>query len=195
MAQRKKVPSAVKEGVLREFRHRCAICGHDDPHIHHINGDSANNEPMNLLPLCPNCHLTDHHDPTAPVDSEKVALFRHYKDPTILKPQFGPLFTRLAVLKAEGAASRVYRQAAELVSFVRALDMGDFYGGEIEALLSPSPSNQWFLVRRRGSASEDELEKRRESGDAYIRKVRASADRVRELIVELLRYQHWRSDA
>lgn len=92
------IPRAVRDSVLREFSHRCAICGADRPQIHHIDEDPSNNDPVNLLPICPNCHLTDQHNPTAPADPQKLALFRRYKDPTILSPQFEPLFSRASYL-------------------------------------------------------------------------------------------------
>jgi hypothetical protein len=92
------VPISVRESVLREFNHRCAICGADRPQIHHIAENLGNNDPGNLLPICPNCHLTDQHNPTVPADPEKLALFRRYKDPAILAPQFEPLFARMKSL-------------------------------------------------------------------------------------------------
>jgi len=147
---------------------------------------------MNLLPLCPNCHLTDHHDPTAPLDPDKVALFRAHKDPTILSPQFAPLFARLAFLKGEGRASRLYRQAAELIRFVSVLDMGEFYAEELSSLLLPPASAQFFLASRPANMSETDEKRRDDSAADYVLRVKNSANRVRELAVELLRYQPWR---
>src|SRR6266852_5884563 len=89
---RKAVPKATRSQVLAEFNHRCAVCGTDRPQIHHIDENPSNNDPMNLIPLCPNCHLTDQHNPTQPIDPAKLSLFRQYKDPMILTPQFHPLF-------------------------------------------------------------------------------------------------------
>ncbi len=65
--QRVSIPKAVRDKILAEFNHRCAVCGADRPHIDHIDEDPSNNEPMNLLPLCPNCHLTDKHNPTSKI--------------------------------------------------------------------------------------------------------------------------------
>ena len=74
MMARQTLPKAKRESILREFNHRCAICGSDRPHIHHIDEDATNNELENLLPLCPNCHLLDQHNPTSPVDPRKLYL-------------------------------------------------------------------------------------------------------------------------
>lgn len=42
----------------------CQRCGYGDHpeilHVHHINRDRTNNDPSNLICLCPNCHDTDH---------------------------------------------------------------------------------------------------------------------------------------
>src|SRR6185436_5887832 len=97
--KRPAIPTKTRQEVLSEFNHRCAICGADRPHLHHIDEDPTNNEPLNLVPLCPNCHLIDQHNPTAQVDTKKLRLFREFKDPTILKPQFDPLFRRYSFLE------------------------------------------------------------------------------------------------
>src|SRR5258708_3400137 len=91
-------PGATGEAVLKEFNYRCAVCGEDRPHLHHIDEDPSNQDSLNLLPLCPNCHLTDQHNPTARRDPRLLRLFRVHKDPTILSPQFFPLFERLLFL-------------------------------------------------------------------------------------------------
>ena len=57
------IPKTVREAVLKEFNHRCAVCGGDRPHLDHIDEDPSNNDPFNLLPLCPNCHIRDRHNP------------------------------------------------------------------------------------------------------------------------------------
>ncbi len=92
---RASIPKKVREQLMKEFRYRCAICGGDRPQIHHIDSNPTNNDLLNLIPLCPNCHILDQHDPTAETDQRKLRLFRQYRDPTILSPQFQPLFNRL----------------------------------------------------------------------------------------------------
>jgi hypothetical protein len=81
------IPKQIREQVLVEFNHRCAVCGADRPQVHHIDEDPSNNEPLNLLPLCPNCHLIDQHNPTGGMEIPKLLLFRRFKDPAILRCQ------------------------------------------------------------------------------------------------------------
>jgi len=125
------IPRVVRYALLSEFNHRCAVCGKDRPQVHHIDEDPSNNDPMNLIPLRPNCHLIDQHNPTVPIDPDKLRLFRRYKDPVILGAQFDPLFQRLRFLdKIEddpAKAGEVERKGLELVAFVRVLQMGEFY--------------------------------------------------------------------
>jgi len=97
-SNRKKLTKKTENAILKEYNHLCAICGASGPHIHHIDGDPANNKLHNLLPLCPNHHLTDVHNPTKNMDPLKLGLFRQYKDPQILSPQFEPIFQRLRFL-------------------------------------------------------------------------------------------------
>jgi hypothetical protein len=91
--------------------------------------DPTNHDPSNLLALCPNCHLTDQHNPTARIDTEKLRLFRKYKDPVILSTEFDPLFQRLRFLddvRDDCDIKKLQNQVKELVSFVQALQMGAF---------------------------------------------------------------------
>lgn len=127
------------EAVLREFAHKCAICGGRNPHLHHIDGDPSNNEHKNLIPLCPNHHLIDQHAPTAVTDPRKLRLFRQFKDPSILSPEFEALFSRFLFLLELEKNSFDVKQATlsvgELTSFVSALKMGNFYAEQIGRLL------------------------------------------------------------
>ena len=49
------IPTKISDKVLKEFNHRCAKCGTDNPHLHHIDENPSNNDPLNLIPLCPCC--------------------------------------------------------------------------------------------------------------------------------------------
>src|SRR5256885_12038233 len=94
------IPRDMRDKVLKEFHHKCAICGEADPQLHHIDENPSNNDQMNLIPLCPKCHLSDQHNPTKSIETDKLRLFRQFKDLAILKPQFHPLFIRLRFLNA-----------------------------------------------------------------------------------------------
>ncbi len=186
--------------MLREFNHRCAICANDKPQLHHIDTDPSNNDPMNLVPLCPNCHLSDQHNPTRGLDQDKLSLFRRFKDPYILKPQFHPLFIRTRFLDEidSTSADELDNKAGELVEFVANLEMGEFYGKRIKELTTgvglrrlpiPIVSNYDEERRRASMAANDRsIEKAR---DEYREKLRSNKDAVLALIIELLRFQAW----
>ena len=58
--------NTYREMAMREYDHRCSICGwcEDDEilQVHHIDENRQNNALNNLIVLCPNCHakLTSH---------------------------------------------------------------------------------------------------------------------------------------
>jgi hypothetical protein len=185
------IPPKIRDAVLSEFNHRCAICGTDKPHLHHIDEDPSNNDPMNLLPLCPNCHLIDQHNPTARLDPAKLSLFRTYKDPTILTPEFEPLFRQLRFLDRIEDTSEIKKlesQVSELCGFVHALEMGAFYGKQIEKLTEPP--KRAYTVRLGGSDPEHAAAVRRDQQE-YREQLRQARNQVYDLVVELLRYQRW----
>lgn len=41
---------------MAKANNRCCVCQTPFFQIHHLDGDSSNNDPDNLAPLCPNCH-------------------------------------------------------------------------------------------------------------------------------------------
>ncbi len=181
------IPTAIRESVLKEFSHHCAICGKDSPHIDHIDGDPSNNDPMNLIPLCPNCHLTDKHNPTTPIDSEKLRLFREFRDPTILKPQFQPLFIRMKFLNSitdDAKTSDLWNCSGDLFDFVAHLEMGGFYSKKIAGLVSYNSQGIFF------GGEQERIEDERRNNE-YREQLRSSKDQVYSLIIELLRYQNW----
>jgi hypothetical protein len=190
---RETIPKKIKETVLDEYDHRCAICGSDRPHLHHIDEDAINNEITNLIPLCPNCHLIDQHNPTRKVEISKLKMFREYKDPAILKPQFHPLFTRQQFLDEidihDSDIGDLERRARELREFVEAFEMGSFYANRIQELigpfdivgiipLGPNPDPRYV----------SQLEQERME---YKTKLKHNSQKVKSLLVELLRYQGW----
>lgn len=182
------VPKAIRDAVLKEFNHRCAICGTDRPQVHHIDENPSNNGLLNLIPLCPNCHLVDQHNPTLSTDAEKLRLFREFKDPTILKPQFHPLFGRmkfLGLVQSDSNANELYGRSQELIEFVAALEMGSFYSRKIKELIGRPK-----LI---SVADGDERDKAREThvANEYRKQLCSAKEQVYWLIVELLRFQKW----
>jgi integrase len=179
MKNRVAIPKSIREQVLSEFRHRCAICGADRPHLHHIDENPDNNDLLNIIPLCPNCHLTDQHNPTAPIHPGRLTLFRRYKDPVILSPQFEPLFQRLLFLDAiSDQQTKELKQAAqELVDFVSSLEMGTFYGKRLDELLVKP--GRWVL------SSGDTEGRIQERWRNYRESLRRSRDDVHSLTVQM----------
>ncbi len=102
--QRANIPKAVRDKVLKEYNHDCAMCGKDRPEIHHLDEDPSNNDPLNLIPLCANCH-TQQHNPTTALGVEWLSFFRRYNHQAILKPQFRPLLKRLGFFESVETAS------------------------------------------------------------------------------------------
>jgi len=116
--------------------------------VHHIDENPSNNDPLNLLPLCPNCHLTDQHNPTGGMEVSKLLLFRRFKDPVILRPQFHPLYLRLKFLDSvelnDSPGNKLEERVKELVEFVQAR-----YG-----LILCSPTEQTPTGANRGLCKE-----------------------------------------
>ena len=182
--------------MLKEYNHRCAICGGNHPQIHHIDENPNNNDQLNLIPLCPNCHLTDQHDPTQPFEPEKLSLFRKYKDPHILSPQFQPLFIRLRFLYTVDENSNAVQldsKAEELVEFTNEMKMGSFYSKKIAKLARmhhialPVLLNNSESIRQ---AVEHYIKDQRN----YLEQLVNVREEINSLVVELLRYQDWDND-
>lgn len=185
------IPQKVAGKVFREFNHRCAKCGADNPQLHHIDGDPANNDPLNLIPLCPNCHLTDQHNPTRFVEPGKLKLLRVYKDPTILKPQFHPIFKRMQFLESrEGdfEIEELEQKAIELVEFVFTLEKGEFYGTHIGHTMIP----QDLLVRNTTVARfKSDSHKAQRRAAEYFQHLQNTKAQVYAWVIEALRFQNW----
>jgi hypothetical protein len=192
MVERRPIPKAVREQVLKEYKHHCAICNQDHPQLHHIDEDPSNNDPLNLIPLCPNCHLTGLHNPHQALDGGKLKFFRIHKHSLILKPQFHPLFTRLGFLDlAESQAIKELTAAAgELVDLVRMHQMGEFYGKQIEPLVRIRRSPSITII---GDPISERIreEGRIDDEEQYRRQLAANRERVHQLVVEMLAYQQW----
>jgi hypothetical protein len=180
------IPKAISEQVLKEFRYKCAICGRHEPHLHHIDEDPSNNTIENLLPLCPNCHLQDSHDPTAPVDSCKIKLFRRIKDPLIFDPRFHPLWRRLRFLR-ENASDRAESwqwSCNNLYEFVKALKMGQYYSNSIMGVLRVPHEHYIVHQHKQGNRIS------KENIDPNELRI-FCATVIEDMCVEMLRYQEW----
>ena len=190
---RESIPKGKKESILNEYDHRCAVCGGDRPHIHHIDENASNNSLDNLLPLCPNCHLRDQHNPTRKIDIPKLKIFREYKDPSILKPQFHPIFIRQEFIdnvevNKEDTES-IEKLSEELIEFIESLGMGAFYSKRLKELISKPKHAFSFSV---GGGRDHELERMLANwNEEYRQQLFDNKPQVKTLIVELLRYQTW----
>jgi hypothetical protein len=188
------IPKGVREQVYKEFDHRCAICGTGRPQLHHIDETPTNNTPLNLLPLCPNCHLSDEHNPTARYGQGRLGLLRRYKDPAILSPQFQPLYARLAFLgdveASEEPTGEIEQGVQELVSFVRVLEKGAYYADRLQQLLGRRRVPRVWAYSP-GAPDPDADVRRRRRNREYREQVIRARDTATQLVVELLPFQGW----
>jgi hypothetical protein len=181
---------ATREQVMSEYRHRCAICGADRPHLHHIDEDPSNNDLQNLLPLCPNHHLSDTHDPTAPINPLKLQLLRKYKDPLILSPQFEPIFRRLLFLICiqECEPESAEYRANELALFMGQLELGGYYQAKLHALICRGMKSSGVMFMTEDGTKYDMIPI---DPSEYEIQLQNNAAEAIELCVEALRYQRW----
>jgi hypothetical protein len=58
MSRRPTIPEAVALALMVANRHTCCFCRTERKHviIHHTDGDPSNNDPINLVVLCHDCH-------------------------------------------------------------------------------------------------------------------------------------------
>lgn len=193
---RKQMSEKLKDSVKKEFNYKCAICGKDNPQVHHIDEDHANNDIENLLPLCPNCHLTDQHSPTRKIEIPKLKLFRKYKDPTILKSQFHPLYTRSLFLDDieinEDNVEKLIINVKELTEFIEVLNMGEFYVKRLKELLD---KKSHIYTRSLSSSHDYKYERQIKVHNLeYREQLVQNKENTLNLIIELLRYQKWNNE-
>lgn len=183
------IPRKIEDAVLSEFNHRCAVCGDDRPQLHHIDEDTSNNSLVNLIPLCPNCHLTDVHHPTKPIPEKVLSLFRKWQDPSILTPQFRPLFRRFECLRYNEGKYGVLRLfVSDFISFVENLRMGGYYGKSIRSMLPMTlideVSDEEAMAYVAAWSDEEAVRRIRLALDEHI-------DFIESHMIELLRFQRW----
>lgn len=140
--------------------------------------------------------MTDQHNPTRQHDPKKLRLFRVYKDPSILLPQFEPLFERLRFLDSVDQSfdsDVVSESARDLVDFVAQLEMGSYYSKKISQLVSaPSWGFAFILGDPESEASHEES--RVQWRAEYMRQLVHNRVAVQKVVVELLRFQKWKKD-
>ena len=214
---RPSIPKAASEEALRAFSHMCAACGERKPHLHHIDGNSGNNDPLNLIPLCPNHHLTDAHDPTRPIEPGRLRLLRLYRDPTVLDSRFQPIFVRLESFRrylneplGEGGVwtdgkfhlkafdglpnkklewfSSVFRAGANFCRFLAVLEMGDYYAPQFERIFRGVDDSPGFFENPE-NCKRTIYAARLYGGREKI------VEQIEQSILEMMRYQGWHKSA
>jgi hypothetical protein len=197
LSSRVSPPRSIKTSVLEDFSGRCAACGAPKPRLHLIDENEPRGDARNWLPLCPNEHLFDFHDPTTPIAAQKLRLLRQFKDPSVLKPQFQPIFRRLQWLDEIGDTQSVETltpRALELVNFLVAFEMGIYYGGRVHELLKPPAPILPPAPPSRGlprDATQQLSHAEAQYDEALRTQMRNSRDEVFFLCVEMLRFQKW----
>jgi hypothetical protein len=126
------------------------------------------------------------------MDTGRVVLFRRFKDPAILSPQFEPLYCRLGFLDELNVETTeldlLENSASELIDFVSALHMGGFYSERLRELLGPVAH---VTVVTSATTDAEIRQWRREHHLEYIDRLAAGRDEALRLCTELLRYQEW----
>jgi hypothetical protein len=193
LKKRKSIPKATEKAVLKEFRHLCAICGNPEPQLHHIDEDPSNNDTLNLLPLCPNCHLLDAHDPTSRPTPEKLKLFRKYKDPLILHPRFDPIFKRMEFLGDANMSVTdevlFNHKHSDLLTFIECLEMGSYYRPKL--LEIKEDPRKHLLIELKSAGKPLELAGFDTDGFLQAAARWLVNEMTIRLLIEQLRYQSW----
>ena len=75
---RRRIPKKIKDELLVKCMGRCCICHFPIVQINHLDGNAANNDPDNLIPLCPNCHALTHtrQHMTQNITADQLKLYR-----------------------------------------------------------------------------------------------------------------------
>jgi hypothetical protein len=169
------MPKKIREAVLKEYHHKCAICDASQPapELHHIDETPSNHDSLNLLPLCPNCH-------SSKLNSRILSVFRKHKSRKILSVQFDQLFSKAALifdLSDDDYYPGCYALGEDLVAFVRTLKNGKYYAPKIYALI-------WALP-----------EPDRETPEEWKAFLKQRHEDIMGLIIELLPFQNWKPKA
>lgn len=168
--RRTHIPSGTRSNILKEYHHGCALCRQNNPtpELHHIDNDPTNHDPLNILPLCPNCHRSS-------LDPEILSLFRTYKKREILSIEFKILYSKAAAilkLSFDDYYDYCFDLDEDLTAFVRTLKKGRYYAQKLSKFIRDVPVQE--LTREQWETFDHE---RRE--------------KIIRIIVELLPLQHW----
>jgi hypothetical protein len=195
-SNRSAIPKATRESVLNLFGHRCAIpsCHTPNPQLHHIDHDRENNEPENLIALCPTHHLLGQHGSHQEIKPERLRFYRIHRHPLILHRRFRPVFNRLTPLFAVSAKSnsgQVRRDISELSRFVGSLEHGDYYAKSISRLTAYETFTASFSIPMGGTVPQWYVDGKNNEIPKYLAKVAENRERIVELVVEMLDFQEW----
>lgn len=168
--QRTSIPTKIRHAILKEYHHGCARCLEHvpAPELHHIDEDPSNHDPLNLLPLCPNCH-------SLKLNPTILSLFRKYKRSEILSVEFELLYDKAAFifkLPLLDYYPQCFYLGEDLAAFISPLKQGKYYAQKIDRLVRADSEQE----------SVEELE--------IFHKQRCEA--ITELMIELLPYQGWK---
>lgn len=148
-----------------------------------------------MLPLCPNCHLTDQHNPNRKVDILKLKLFRNHKNSLILEPQFHPIYTRQLFLEEieinEDDVKQLWKQSKELVEFLAELEMGAYYSRRIRELVKKDGITIVTTSLNGCYDSYENVRRQKKKNLDYRQKLADNKNQIQSLIIELLAYQKW----
>src|SRR5262249_13178622 len=112
-------------------------------------------------------------------------------DPLIIGSHFHPLFERfrfLYLLYPESKFEEASTAVDELLKFVKALKMGDYYSKRLDELLG------WHFAGVGWLSTESEYERKRkveERWQGYLQQFKDNFDEAERLLIEMLRYQDW----
>lgn len=205
---RKAVPQRLQSAITKEFNNVCATCGESaGTQVHHIDENPGNNDPLNLIPLCPTCHDIRIHGPSSQVTREMLRIFRAHKDLALLTPNFRSVQDRMAFFEApekfaKAAADEMWTLADAMEDFCAFIQMqpkGEYYARRLRTLLkAEEPAGVLDLklgVQYYDSEPEDRAkEVEAEAVEANIRVVKnlnAVRSEVERLVVEFVRFQDW----
>jgi len=200
---RKEPPKPIKEQVLKEYSHCCAICSGTNPQIHHIDENPQNNEVLNLIPLCPNCHNTGQHNKYNKIPENILKLFRKYNERKILDSKFIPIYKRMNFLfedieKADH--NKLQADYDEFMNYLPLYEKGEFYKKQIEKLLFFEPEHCVAVAHYQDPLPFADVQDSNEEytcraiGDSiggYKKMYKENKEKVIDLVIEMLKYQDW----